>query len=100
MQCRVLHQVRIGHTPAAGDKKKPRLIKAELSTSLDCDHLLSSAKKLKTDHAMANIAVARWIPLEEMQKVKLLRSRCETLNSTEMPSTDGRKPSSSFQAKL
>ena len=59
---RVLHQVRIGRTPAAGNKKKPRLIKAELSTSLDCDHLLSAAKKLKTDHAMANIIVARWIP--------------------------------------
>ena len=84
--------MRIGRTPAAGNKKKPRLIKAELSTSLDCDHLLSAAKKLKTDHAMANITVARWISQEEMEKVKLLRSRCKTLNSTEMPSADGRKP--------
>ena len=84
--------MRIGRTPADGDKKKPRPIKAELSTFLDCDHLLPAAKKLKTDHAMANITVARWIPREEMEKVKLLRSRCETLNSTEMPSADGRKP--------
>ena len=56
---RVLHQVRIGRIPAAGDKKKLRPTKAELSTSLDCDHLLSAVKKLKADHAMASITVAR-----------------------------------------
>ena len=62
------------------------------TTSLDCDHLLYAAKKLKTDHAMVNIKVARWIPREKMEKVKFLRSRYETLNCTEMPSADGRKP--------
>ena len=84
--------MRIGRNPSAGKKKKPRPIKAELSTSLDCDHILSAANKLKTDHAMANITVARWIPREEMEKVKLMRSRCEIINSTDMLSADGRKP--------
>ena len=76
LQCdvKVLSCFRIGHFKSGS---KPRLLKVELPSAGDREDVIEAAKKLRDSEQTSKIRIVKWLPREEMDKMKQLWKECE-----------------------
>ena len=63
----------------------------QLECKADCQYVLSQAKWLRENPAMANIYISQLLSREEIERVKALRRHCESLNKSAVGDIKGRK---------
>ena len=68
-----------------------RPIKITLQLASDCKFILSNAWSLKRESQFAGISIAQFLTREQLDRIKVLRIRCDELNKNHPIDTKGRK---------
>ena len=78
-------------TNSKPNKTKTRPVKVQLESKADCQYVLSQARWLRENPAMANIYISQLLSREEIERVKALRRHCESLKKSAVSDKKGRK---------